>query len=116
MDNALKGERDELARLKSERESAERALNDTLSEIKMREAEARKGSRQVEEQIQVAITNAVNSAPALLSSVAVLKPFLVGTDRGDYQPQQKERPIYLYPRWKLGPNPLSALKDLRPKM
>lgn len=109
MESALKDERDELARLKSERETEEKAL-------KVREANAKEASRQIEEEMQRTITNAVNNAPALLSHVALLKPFLVGIDREEHEPQRNERPIYSHPTWKLGPTPLSALKELRPKM
>ena len=119
MENALRTEREELAKVKSERERAQSALNDTLMQIRQREEEARNTARALDEQIRKTIADAVNSAPAVLSQVALLKPFLErGTESEALQehPQSKKRPVYAHPTWKLGATPLTALKDLRPRM
>jgi len=119
MENALKTERDELANVNAEREIALSALNATMAQIRQREEDAKNTARAFDEQIRKAIADAVNSAPALLSQVALLKPFLEGGRERRELPeksQSRKRSVYAHTTWKLGPTPLTALKDLRPRM
>ena len=118
IDNAFKTERELLAKVKSERESAESALVATLKEIAEREDEAKKTAIALDEQIRKTIADAVNSAPAILSQVALLKPFLEGgAERNALSEHSRatKRTVYQLP-WKLGPTPLATVKDLRPRM
>jgi hypothetical protein len=109
---ALKSKREELVRLERERGVAEAALTEATRAARNAEAEAIRRGSEIEEQLRAQIAEVVNGAPALLAQVSLLRPFL-----GGGAPLSREaRSAVVYPPWKVGKIPLSAIKDLRARI
>jgi len=109
---ALKGEREELDRVKKERAAADIALDETKKAARDAEAEAMRKGSEIEEQVRARIAEVVSGAPALLAQVSLLRPFLAR--RASPAPEAPSAAVY--PRWKVGGAPLSAIKDVRARI
>ncbi|MBS1853931.1 MAG: hypothetical protein JST11_01085 [Acidobacteria bacterium] len=112
-DKALTDVRQEIARLTEERAAADAALETVRRSIKEAEHEGLRKAAEAEERIRVSIETAVRSVPELVAQIAILKPFLGGTNSA---PQPRVFSAGTHPRWKTGQATISSIRDLRIRM
>jgi hypothetical protein len=110
----LAAERDELAKTKEAKTTAEQQLASTRKRLEEADAEVKAQSTAIESRVNARVRQVLDDAPGLLAEISLLKPFLGKASNGPAKSTEAWTPSIT--PWRSVPTRVSNTKDLRTRL